>query len=77
MLYRYVQYADYPINKLFYKIFKYDGEFITPWKFMQLRSLIATVLMVVPANLMHYQQMGLVRLPLDIKFKKVIMGVFL
>ena len=44
---------------------------------MQLRSLIATVLRVVPANLMHYQQMGLVRLPLDIKFKKVIMGVFL
>ena len=44
---------------------------------MQLRSQTVIVLMVAPANLMHYQQMGLVRLPLDIKFKKVIMEVFL
>ena len=44
---------------------------------MQSRSLIAIVHMAVPANLMHYLLLELVRLPLDIKFKKVIKGVFL
>ena len=44
---------------------------------MQLRSQTVIVHMAVPANLLHYQLLVLVKLRLVLKFKTVITGVFL